>query len=97
MCRECNGPRVLFTLMFGIVLMLVPALLWAQGSGGRGSISGTLTDPSGAVLPGVSVTALEHCHRSQRERHHILFWHLRHSAAPPGYLQHYLPERGIQN
>ena len=53
-----NCPRVLSRLVLCAVLSLVPALLWAQGTGGRGSISGTVTDPSGAVLTGVSVTAL---------------------------------------
>ena len=58
MRREWNCPRVLSRLMLCVVLSFVPALLWAQGTGGRGSISGTVTDPSGAVLTGVSVTAL---------------------------------------
>ena len=53
-----NCPRVLSRLILCVVLSFVPALLWAQGTGGRASISGTVTDPSGAVLTGVSVTAL---------------------------------------
>jgi hypothetical protein len=34
------------------------AALFGQGTGGRGSISGTVTDSSGAVIRGVAVTAL---------------------------------------
>ncbi len=58
MCRGRKCPRVLSCLVVGVVLSLVPALLWGQGTGGRASISGTVTDPSGAVVAGVNVTAL---------------------------------------
>ena len=41
-------------------LLLVSAgpVAWAQA--GRGGISGTVTDPSGALVPGAKVTALNH-------------------------------------
>lgn len=58
MRQNWNCPRVLYRLILCAVLIWLPASLWAQGTGGRGSISGTVTDPSGAVLTGVSVTAL---------------------------------------
>ena len=53
-----NCPRVLSRLILCVVLSFAPAVLWAQGTGGRASIAGTVTDPSGAVVSGVSVTAL---------------------------------------
>jgi hypothetical protein len=37
------------------VMLLLPCLVWAQSF--RGSIRGTVTDPSGAVIPGAKVTA----------------------------------------
>jgi hypothetical protein len=39
-----------------IVLLLFPALLFAQSQATTGVIEGTVTDESGAVLPGVTVT-----------------------------------------
>lgn len=53
--RNCKNSYV---VILSVLLSVLPGSLWAQGSGGRGSISGTVLDPSGAVLPGVSVTAL---------------------------------------
>ena len=43
-------------LMFCVVLILMGATAWAQS--GRGTITGVVKDPSGAVLPGVSVEAV---------------------------------------
>ncbi len=43
-------------LMFCVALILTGATAWAQS--GRGTITGVVKDPSGAVLPGVSVDAL---------------------------------------
>ncbi|HYO76890.1 MAG TPA: TonB-dependent receptor, partial [Thermoanaerobaculia bacterium] len=43
------------TLVLLFVCLLIPGLLFAQSS--TGSISGTITDDSGAALPGVTVTA----------------------------------------
>src|ERR1700753_2548376 len=46
--------------LFWKVLMLIactPAVLWAQVD--RGTITGTVTDTSGAVVPGVLVTLVE--------------------------------------
>src|SRR5688500_12208954 len=39
------------------VLVLLPALAAAQGALARGTLTGTVRDPSGAVLPGVTVEA----------------------------------------
>jgi hypothetical protein len=38
------------------LLVLSPARAWAQSQASNGSIEGTITDASGAVLPGVTVT-----------------------------------------
>jgi hypothetical protein len=44
------------TIAFGLLAQLLMAgFLWAQSD--RGSMTGTVTDPSGAVVPGVQVTA----------------------------------------
>lgn len=47
--------RFRFALAVCLLLSLLPALLLAQSS--SGSISGTVTDESGAVVPGVSISA----------------------------------------
>ena len=50
-----------FLRIFLCLLMLLLAAgtaAWAQA--GRGSISGTITDPTGALVPGAKVTALDH-------------------------------------
>ena len=46
--------RILFTILSGLTVALLPALSAAQAV--YGSIGGTVKDPSGAVLPGVTVT-----------------------------------------
>jgi hypothetical protein len=44
------------TITFGLLAQLLMAgFLWAQAD--RGAISGTVTDPSRAIIPGVQVTA----------------------------------------
>jgi hypothetical protein len=45
-----------FVLAF-VMAMMLTASAWAQLSG-KGSITGTVTDPSGAVVPGATVTAI---------------------------------------
>ena len=43
-------------LSFVLLLLLVPAFLFAQSQATTGVIEGVVTDPSGGVLPGVTVT-----------------------------------------
>ena len=50
-------PRLRFVLAFICLLMLCAPYLLAQ-TAGTGAISGTVTDPAGAVVPRVSVTAV---------------------------------------
>ena len=53
--RVASRARVLLYLCF-VVIFAAPAA-WAQSS--KGSIAGVVTDGSGAVVPGVTVTATE--------------------------------------
>jgi len=46
------------TLAFSFVFLLFPGVRSARAQAGRGSISGTITDPTGAIVPGASVTLL---------------------------------------
>ena len=39
--------------------LLITAAAWAQGTGASGEIRGTVTDPTGAVMPSVSVSATD--------------------------------------
>ena len=55
-----------------------------------GRIRGTVTDPSGAVIPGVTVTATNVCHRSCSIGQDGQRWYLRTRKSPgPGSLHHY--------
>ncbi len=57
--RSIGWRRVLlaFCMVFAIALFLQPQQSMAQES--RGTISGTVTDPTGAAIPGAQVTATE--------------------------------------
>ena len=61
--RTCPEPgtvrstlQACFAILFGLVLFSSAHSLWAQSD--RGVITGTVTDPSGAVITGASVTAI---------------------------------------
>ena len=52
-------PRsLLIALCISMLLLVAGPAAWAQA--GRGSISGLVADPSGAIVPGAKVTALDH-------------------------------------
>jgi hypothetical protein len=55
--------RILGALTILLGLLLMPVLLHAQTA----SINGTVTDPSGAVIPGAAITALNHATNATRE------------------------------
>jgi carboxypeptidase family protein len=42
-----------------VIVLLAPCLAHAQGVGSSGDISGTITDPTGAVVPKANLTAVE--------------------------------------
>ena len=42
-----------------ICLLLAGGIAFAQGTGASGDITGTVVDPSGAVLPNATVTATD--------------------------------------
>ena len=44
---------------FGLILATILVAVSAYGQTFRGSINGTVTDPSGAVVPGASVKATD--------------------------------------
>src|SRR6185437_10869816 len=50
------GQKLISTLVW---IFLSATLAFAQGVGASGDIRGTITDPSGAVLPNVSVSAVD--------------------------------------
>jgi hypothetical protein len=49
-----------------LIALLAPSLAHAQGVGSSGDLNGTITDPTGAVVPKVNVTAVE----TDRGTHH---------------------------
>ena len=51
------GRRIpLFILILSLGITVLPAAVLAASSGGAGTVSGTVKDPSGAVIPGAMVT-----------------------------------------
>ena len=56
-CSSSDRCRAAFRIFTGLILLLAAAALHAQNF--RGSINGTVTDPSGAVVPGASVEAVD--------------------------------------
>src|SRR5215472_7815163 len=58
--RQGNASRVsgIFSLLalFAVLLLLLPTHSWAQATVATGSISGTVSDPTGAAVSGATVT-----------------------------------------
>lgn len=54
--KKMYAPHLLLRLLCLPLLLLASSIL--SGQAGRGGISGTVTDSSGAIIPGASVTAL---------------------------------------
>src|SRR5271166_3057738 len=54
-CLVSDRPRKAFTILAPVMLLLLPTSLFAQ-SIVTGAVNGTVTDPSGAVVPGATVT-----------------------------------------
>ena len=52
-----HAKHIRFILALGLLLLLLPIAAFAQSS--NGSISGNITDDTGAALPGVTVTAVQ--------------------------------------
>jgi hypothetical protein len=58
MIKKTSSTLLLALLCSAVLLLAVTPAAWAQA--GRGGINGTVTDPTGAVVPGAKVTALNH-------------------------------------
>lgn len=57
--RTISGPRAFFRVsLLCLSVLLLAATPTAFGQAGRGNISGTITDQSGAIVPGAAVTLL---------------------------------------
>jgi hypothetical protein len=69
-------------LFFALLLALTPIAVFAQSS--NGSISGTVTDASGAILPGVTVTATNAATSASRNVTSNEKGHYEIALLPPG-------------
>jgi hypothetical protein len=58
--KESNASVPSMRRLFFACILLLCAATAALAQAGRGSISGLVSDPAGAVVPGASVTALDH-------------------------------------
>ena len=56
MFKQERGTKTLPLLMMSLLLLLFPSLISAQGTGSTSSVTGIVTDTSGAVISGATVT-----------------------------------------
>src|SRR5437879_12880091 len=64
-CRRIPA-RFLFASLFAL-LLCAPVSLWGQATGGR--VRGTVSDPSGAVIPAIQVSLASAATRAARDTH----------------------------
>ena len=62
-CRRIPA-RFLFASLFAL-LLCAPVSLWGQATGGR--VRGTVSDPSGAVIPAIKVSLASEATRATRD------------------------------
>ncbi len=72
---------------FGLILATILVAVSAYGQTFRGSINGTVTDPSGAVVPGASVKATDDATASAVDCDHHQRWRVLLPGSAPGHLQ----------
>ena len=55
--NQSNGPRRILSDLLFAILFAMPMMLFGQGY--FGTLSGEITDPSGAIVPGAKVTLVD--------------------------------------
>lgn len=82
-------------LVVSLFLLLVPANIWAQFAQ-RGSIEGTVFDPSGAVVPGADIALLNLAQNQTRHFQANSVGHFEFDSLPAGQYQLTASEQGFQ-
>jgi hypothetical protein len=59
--------RVLLRLVLAGFFLFIPALVWGQGAAAAGTITGRVTDATGAVVPGATVTITDTATKAARD------------------------------